>query len=213
MPVKLNSSGGGSVTLTTPSTATDYTATFPASTGTVLTTGAAVTVAQGGTGQTSFTANGLLYASGTTTLVNGSNITYDGNVFTISSKQSQFDANYTSSGGINIVRSYAYNNNTANTIGSFNSGAYIIYVSTAAGQTPIPVFTNGGAGVAWYVNIFDPDVGTFVSGAGPTMNFTQSGTGGNTFSIVVSGAIGTATIQRTAGSMSYTVYVQILGGI
>lgn len=35
MPVKLNSSGGGSVTLTTPSTATDYTATFPASTGTV----------------------------------------------------------------------------------------------------------------------------------------------------------------------------------
>ena len=39
MPVKLNSSGGGSVTLTTPSTATDYTATFPANTGNVVTTG------------------------------------------------------------------------------------------------------------------------------------------------------------------------------
>jgi hypothetical protein len=36
MPVKLNSSGGGSVTLTTPSTATDYTATFPAATGSVV---------------------------------------------------------------------------------------------------------------------------------------------------------------------------------
>jgi hypothetical protein len=39
MPVKLNSAGGGSVTLTTPSTATDYTATFPANTGNVVTTG------------------------------------------------------------------------------------------------------------------------------------------------------------------------------
>jgi hypothetical protein len=35
MPVKLNSSGGGSVTLTTPSTASDYTLTMPAATGTV----------------------------------------------------------------------------------------------------------------------------------------------------------------------------------
>ena len=35
MPVKLNSSGGGSVTLTAPSTATDYTLTIPAATDTV----------------------------------------------------------------------------------------------------------------------------------------------------------------------------------
>jgi hypothetical protein len=35
MPVKLNSSGGGSVTLTTPSTASDFTVTIPAATGTV----------------------------------------------------------------------------------------------------------------------------------------------------------------------------------
>lgn len=35
MPVKLNSSGGGSVTLTTPSTASDYTVTVPAITGTM----------------------------------------------------------------------------------------------------------------------------------------------------------------------------------
>jgi hypothetical protein len=36
MPVKLNSTGGGSVTLTTPSTATDYTLTMPAATGAVV---------------------------------------------------------------------------------------------------------------------------------------------------------------------------------
>ena len=44
MPVKLNSSGGGSVTLTTPSTTVDYTATFPANTGNVVTDGATQTL-------------------------------------------------------------------------------------------------------------------------------------------------------------------------
>ena len=46
MPVKLNSSGGGSVTLTTPSTASDFTATFPAATGNVVTTGSSAVVTQ-----------------------------------------------------------------------------------------------------------------------------------------------------------------------
>jgi len=47
MPVKINSSGGGSVTLSSGSIATDVTATFPANTGTVVTTGStgAVTAA------------------------------------------------------------------------------------------------------------------------------------------------------------------------
>ena len=44
MPVKLNSSGGGSVTLTTPSTASDFTATFPANTGDVVTDSATQTL-------------------------------------------------------------------------------------------------------------------------------------------------------------------------
>ena len=44
MPVKLISTGGGSVTLTTPSTASDFTATFPANTGNVVTTGSSAAV-------------------------------------------------------------------------------------------------------------------------------------------------------------------------
>jgi hypothetical protein len=44
MPVKLNSSGGGSVTLTTPSTASDFTVTFPANTGNVVTDSATQTL-------------------------------------------------------------------------------------------------------------------------------------------------------------------------
>jgi hypothetical protein len=47
MPVKLNSSGGGSVTLDVPSTASDFTATIPANTGTVVTTGSTAAVTQG----------------------------------------------------------------------------------------------------------------------------------------------------------------------
>jgi hypothetical protein len=62
MPVKLNSSGGGSVTLTTPSTASDFTATFPAVTGDVVTTGsnAAVTPAMLSIGAPSWNSSGDL---------------------------------------------------------------------------------------------------------------------------------------------------------
>ena len=45
MPVKLSSTGGG-VTLTTPSTASDFTVTFPANTGNVVTTGSSAVVTQ-----------------------------------------------------------------------------------------------------------------------------------------------------------------------
>ena len=47
MPVKLNSSGGGSVTLDVPSTASTFTATVPANTGTLVTTGSTAAVTQG----------------------------------------------------------------------------------------------------------------------------------------------------------------------
>ena len=46
MPLKLNSSGGGSVTLDVPSTASNFTATIPANTGTVVTTGSTGVVTQ-----------------------------------------------------------------------------------------------------------------------------------------------------------------------
>lgn len=62
MPVKLNSTGGGSVTLTTPSTASDFTATFPANTGNVVTTGssAVVTPAMLSTGAPNWDSSGNL---------------------------------------------------------------------------------------------------------------------------------------------------------
>ena len=47
MPVKLNSTGGGSITLTAPSTASDYTATLPAGTGSVVVAGSSSALTQG----------------------------------------------------------------------------------------------------------------------------------------------------------------------
>jgi hypothetical protein len=67
MPLNIGSTAGGSVTLTSGSTASATTLTLPAVNGTVLTTGTTLTVAQGGTGLTSSgTAGNILTSNGTT---------------------------------------------------------------------------------------------------------------------------------------------------
>lgn len=178
-----------------------------------VTVAGTLAVANGGTGLTSWTANGLVYASSTSALANGSNVTYNGTKLEVSSKQSYFDPAFTASGGLNLYASYSYNNGTANTIGSgFQNAFSVIHISSTAGLTSVPVFCNGGNGVAFAYNYLDPDNGTWAfSAAGPTITFTQNGTGGNTFDLVLSNATGAGTIQRTAGALAYSVYVQRLG--
>ena len=68
MPVSIKGSGGGSVTLTSGAAATDTTLTLPNATGTVLTSGTTVTVAQGGTGAATLAANNVLLGNGTSAL-------------------------------------------------------------------------------------------------------------------------------------------------
>lgn len=66
MPIAIKSSGGGSTTIAAPVTASDYTLTAPAATGTILQSGTAVTTAQGGTGLTAAgTAGNALVSDGT----------------------------------------------------------------------------------------------------------------------------------------------------
>lgn len=62
MPVKINSTGGGAVTLAAASTASEFTHTLPAVTGNIVTTGdtAVVTPAMLSTGAPSWNASGLL---------------------------------------------------------------------------------------------------------------------------------------------------------
>ena len=169
----------------------------------------AIGTSSGGTGLSSFTANGLVYASSTSALTTGSVVTYDGTTFKVTGKASYLDPAL-STGGANIVASYSYNDNNANSIGSnYQTGYYVIYVSSSAGITAIPSYSNAGAGVGYAISIFDPDAGTFTYGTtGVTINFTQAGTGGNTFDLVFNQNTGAMTIQRTSGAQSYTVYVQ-----
>jgi hypothetical protein len=65
MPVSIKGSGGGSVTLDAGAAATDTTLTLPNTTGTILQSGTAVTVAQGGTGVATLTSNAVLIGNGT----------------------------------------------------------------------------------------------------------------------------------------------------
>lgn len=183
----------------------------PVTTSGTLTLAGTLAVGNGGTGETSWTANGMLYASASNTLTNGSAVTYDGTTFGVTGKGSYLDPSL-STGGFNIVASYSYNDNNTNSIGSdFNNAHNIIHVRTSAGITSIPIYTNGGAGVAWAYNYLDPDAGSWAySTTSPTITFTQNGTGGNTFSIVLNSNTSVGTIQRTAGTQSYTVSIQRL---
>jgi hypothetical protein len=88
MSIKLNSSGGGSVTIQEPTTASAYTLTLPAANGSILTDGSTVTVAQGGTGSTSLTANNVILGNGTSAVqvvapgTNGNVLTSNGTTWT-----------------------------------------------------------------------------------------------------------------------------------
>ena len=72
MPVSIKGTGGGSVTLTAGAAAADTTLTIPNVTGTVLQSGTAVTVAQGGTGLATLTAaNNALYSTSSSAMTAG----------------------------------------------------------------------------------------------------------------------------------------------
>jgi hypothetical protein len=62
MPLKLNSTGGGAVTIDVPSTASTYTITAPARTGTIITTADSNTVTQAMV-QTGFAGNGPTFSA------------------------------------------------------------------------------------------------------------------------------------------------------
>jgi len=72
VPVSIKGSGGGSVTLSAGAASADTTLTIPNVTGTVLQSGTAVTVAQGGTGLATLTAaNNALYSTSSSAMTAG----------------------------------------------------------------------------------------------------------------------------------------------
>ena len=74
-------STSGSVTIAAPAVAGTTTITLPATSGTLLQSGTAVTVAQGGTGLTAGTSGGVPYFSGTSTVASSAALTANGVVY------------------------------------------------------------------------------------------------------------------------------------
>lgn len=112
--------------------------------------------------------------------------------------------------GLNVVAYYSFDNNSANSIGSdFNNRATILYVVTSNGATAIPMYPNAGSGVAWQVRIFDPDLLGFRNNQ---VDWVQGGSSGNTFQLITNSGSGAGTIQRTAGSLAYQVYISRISG-
>jgi hypothetical protein len=72
----------------------------PITTSGTLTLGGTLAIANGGTGLTSFTANGVVYASSTSALATGSALTFDGTNFSIGGTSDPFGRFYTRSVGI-----------------------------------------------------------------------------------------------------------------
>ena len=126
--------GTNYVELTAPASVTaNRTVTFPDNSGTVLTTGAVVTVAQGGTGQTSLTANNVLLGNGTNAVqvvapgTSGNVLTSDGTTWTSAAAT----APSTAFGGVGsyAVLMMAVNTNLAT--GSTIAGSSLRYDFTA----------------------------------------------------------------------------------
>lgn len=118
--------------------------------------------------------------------------------------------------GMFIVASGSFNNGSANNIGTFNESHIIIHIVTGGSKlSSIPVYPNGGSGVAFVYNYMNPATAAWTNTGGGDLNFTFScaGTNANTYNVIMTGGAGTLTVQRTAGSAAYAVYVQRIASL
>jgi hypothetical protein len=129
MPVKLNSAGGGSVTLTTPSTASTYTLTLPAATGTVVYADASNVIAPAGNIQFSASNAGVVF-NNSSALTNSTLNDYEAGSWTPTvSATGGSITSYTSSG-------------TYRKIGSFVTLNFVIGITNAGTASGVMVITN-----------------------------------------------------------------------
>lgn len=170
--------GSNYVELTAPASVTaNRTVTFPDVDGTVLTTGAVVTVAQGGTGATSLTANNVLLGNGTSAVqvvapgASGNLLTSNGTTWTSAAPASSFVG----------FRGQAFTSNGTFTI---PTGITAVKVTVVGG--------GGGGGGASRVGLgccsFANGGGGGGGGGGSAISFLTGLTPGNTLSVTIGGA-------------------------
>ena len=107
--------------------------------------------------------------------------------------------------GMNITENTTFNDASGHIFYSKQNTHFVIYIAVdGVGITTIPVYPNGGGGIAYTWNYLDPDAGTWTYGAG-TVTFTMGGSPANTFTVAFAGGSGQITITRTSGSSLYRV--------
>jgi hypothetical protein len=165
------------VTLTPTTLTADRTLTLPDNSGTVLTTGAVVTVAQGGTGATSLTANNVLLGNGTSAVqvvapgTNGNVLTSNGTTWTSAAPASSYvggrGQTFTSNGTFTIPTGITAVKITV--VGGGGGGAGASRISLGCCTN-----VNGGGGGG--------------GGGGSAISFLTGLTPGNTLSVTIGGA-------------------------
>jgi len=198
MPITIKSTGGGSVTVQAPNTASDYTVNFPATNGDmVVAVSGAVPASQGGTGQTSLTANNVLLGNGTSAV--------------------QFVAPGTSG---NVLTS----NGTTWTSAAAASGFSNLQVFTSSGTFTVPtgitkvkvtVVGGGGGGGGWAGSYAQNGIGG--SGGGTAIKIISGLTPGGTVSVTVgtggaAGGTGATSRGGTGNTSSFGAYCSATGG-
>ena len=214
MPVAIKGSGGGSVTLDAGAASADTTLTIPNVTGTILQSGTAVTVAQGGTGAATLAANNVLLGNGTSALqvvapgTTGNLLTSNGTTW-----QSTAPA-AVASGFSNIsVGTYTAASNSSGTPLVWNSSGSLTF-TVPTGITKVKVTVVGGGGGSGAAGF--GSAGSGAGGGGSAIKIISGLTPGGTIAVTIGGAGGAGTTSSVAptsgGTSSFAAYCSATGG-
>lgn len=146
MPINLNSAGGGAVTLSVASTASTFTATLPAGTGTVAVQGASTNIVQGtavaSTSGTAIDFTGIpSWVKRITVMFNGVSLSGADNYLVQIGSGSVTTSGYTSLGN-------AFNQ-TNGTGGTTSTSGFVMFVSDAAGSLYVHMILTLISGNTW----------------------------------------------------------------
>ena len=102
------------------------------------------------------------------------------------------------------LTSNSFSNNNLHDLTQVHQRPFIVKVEDSAGGLSTMGFPIGGSGIAYNWSLFDSDSNTWTSNQA---TITSTGTSGNTYHFTFNTGSGVLRIQRTNGSLSFTVRV------